>query len=529
MPIRMEDDPFEPSRGGGGSSRRGGEGGGGGLLALLPLLLSLFRGRSLLGLAVVAGLWFFMNRGGGCGGLGGLLQDLPGLTTGGFLDPRQFEKADIYEALADDEGRNPLPESASLTAFAPPVGNQGGQGSCVAWSSAYAARSILEAVRNGGRGDVYSPAFLYNQIGLDDCQGSYIGRAMEYMTRQGSVPMEDFPYDENDCTRQPDGSLIREAASRRMRGFTRLTPGDRNDEVDLRAIREHLSQGSPVVIGMMVGRSFMQDMVGKELWTPDLDDRGFMGMGGHAMCVVGYDDNRHGGAFQLMNSWGTEWGVNGFAWVRYGDFSHFVREAYGLEPMPRAAGSRQSKLTCEVGLVRVEPEEGRMVPRGQIPLRREEASTCITRTPLAIGTRFKAEVRNSDECFVYIFGSETDGAAYTLFPYPSRQDPSKTKYSPFCGISGYRLFPRDKSMTPDSVGRRDEIAVVVSKRELDWYAIQQAMNRTPGRGFRDRLVDALPAKAAMGPVEVTEKGGMRFTVDNREDALAWCLVRVDKR
>jgi hypothetical protein len=30
-------------------------------------------------------------------------------------------------------------------------------------------------------------------------------------------------------------------------------------------------------------------------------------------------------------------------------------------------------------------------------------------------------------------------------------------------------------------------------------------------------------------MEVSEKGAMRFTVDNREDALAWCLVRVDKR
>jgi hypothetical protein len=525
----MEDDPFEPSGGGGRSPRRGGgDTGGGGILAWLPLLLSLFRGRSLLGLAVVAALWFFMDRG-GCGGMGGLLQDMPNLSTGGFLDPRQFGKASIYEALADDDGRNPLPESASLLPYAPPVGNQGRQGSCVAWSSAYAARSILEAVRTGKGGTVYSPAFLYNQIGLEDCQGSYIGRAMEYMTRQGSVPFADFPYDEGDCTRQPDAGLVREAAAGRMRGFTRLTPGDRSDRVDLRAIREHLSQGAPVVIGMMVGRSFMQDMQGRELWTPGLDDRGFLGMGGHAMCVVGYDDRRHGGAFQLMNSWGPEWGRNGFAWVRYGDFSHFVREAYGLEPMPRAPGAGRPELTCEVGLVGVEPEAGRMVPRGQIPLRREEERACQTRTPLAIGSRFKAEVRNSDECHVYLFGSETDGSAYTLFPYPSREDPATTKYSAFCGISGYRLFPRDKSMTPDSVGRRDEIAVVVSKRELDWHGIQEAMNRTPGRSFRQRLADALPARAAMGPVEVTERGSMRFTVGNRPDALAWCVIRIDKR
>jgi C1A family cysteine protease len=60
-----------------------------------------------------------------------------------------------------------------------------------------------------------------------------------------------------------------------------------------------------------------------------------MGFGGHAMCVIGYDDRKEGGAFQIMNSWGNDWGVNGIGWVLYKDFKHFVREAYGLDPMPK--------------------------------------------------------------------------------------------------------------------------------------------------------------------------------------------------
>ena len=75
---------------------------------------------------------------------------------------------------------------------------------------------------------------------------------------------------------------------------------------------------------MMVGQSFMQDMKGQELWRPSGMDESQMGMGGHAMCVIGYDDRKFGGAFQIMNSWGPEWGKNGVAWVKYGDFKNYV-------------------------------------------------------------------------------------------------------------------------------------------------------------------------------------------------------------
>ena len=48
----------------------------------------------------------------------------------------------------------------------------------------------------------------------------------------------------------------------------------------------------------------------------------------HAMCVVGYDDNRYGGSFEVMNSWGNKYGDNGFVWIKYADFAKLVYEAY---------------------------------------------------------------------------------------------------------------------------------------------------------------------------------------------------------
>jgi hypothetical protein len=52
-------------------------------------------------------------------------------------------------------------------------------------------------------------------------------------------------------------------------------------------------------------------------------------VGGHALCVVGYDDNVGGGAFKIANSWGKNWGKSGFFWLRYKDLD-MVRCAYSM-------------------------------------------------------------------------------------------------------------------------------------------------------------------------------------------------------
>lgn len=541
MPIRMEDDPQDQQeryddQGGRGYRPQGPtfpvgpRGGGGSIFSMLPLLMGMFRGKNLLLLLLIGGVIYFMMGREGCSPAG-LLDNAGDLTKGGFLDPKQFEKASIYEPLAEDNVRNPLPEMANLQRFAPAVGNQGKQGSCVAWSSAYAARSILEAARTGQKQTVYSPAFLYNQIGLQGCQGSYIIRAMEYMTKQGSIPYQQFPYDERDCSRQPDRSLIQQASTNRMRGFTRLSLGDRNDAVDIRAIKENLAQGAPVVIGMMVGQSFMQGMMGKDLWIPEANDRSMMGFGGHAMCLVGYDDKKYGGAFLIMNSWGPEWGNNGFGWVRYPEFNYYVREAYGLEPMARTGQAAGTPLQCEVGLVQVAFDGKKTVPQGYIPLRKSGNDSYVTTAPVRPGTKFKIEVRNNNECYIYVFGKETDGSGYTLFPYPAKEDPSKSKYSPFCGITGYRLFPRDKSMTPDSIGQRDMIAVVVSASALDWYTVQGKLNSLPrSQSFQDRLGSALASARTSGVnMAASQKGNIQFSAPLQPGQAAWCFVEIDKK
>ena len=544
MPIRMEDDPqdqqdFDESKtsGGGGGGRGGG---GGGLMALLPLLLSLFKGGGggkkilLLLVAGAAAYFFFFRNGAGGGGGGGVTDVVKNLfsQSGYNFNADTFKKASVYEGLADDNTKNPLPESISLLRFAPDRRNQGQQGSCVAWSSAYAARTIVEAASTGqsGNNTAYSPAFVYNQIGLEGCQGAYIQNAMEFMTNKGVVAFNDFPYTDQDCSRQPNNAMMNEASQNRMHGFTRLTDGESPTGISIRAIKEHLAKDAPVVIGMMVGGSFMQPMMGKELWTPTDEDRSQMGFGGHAMCVIGYDDRRvakyangesYTGAFQIMNSWGPEWGNNGVAWVGYADFKEFVREAYGIDPMPKRGAAVNAALECAIGLVKNDDKQ-------YISLRLKSGNVFETVNTVAPGTKFKMEIKNSVECYTYIFGQETDGSSYTLFPYPSKEDATKTSFSPYCGITGYRLFPRGKSLVPDNVGNKDVFAIVVTKQALDWYAVNNAISKSSGNSYAGKVAAALNQQGIGNVRFATGNGGtINFREDGAQNAVI-CLVEVNK-
>jgi hypothetical protein len=49
------------------------------------------------------------------------------------------------------------------------------------------------------------------------------------------------------------------------------------------------------------------------------------------MVVIGYDDYKNGGSFEVMNSWGPEFGDNGFVWIRYSDVKKYLDEGYVLE------------------------------------------------------------------------------------------------------------------------------------------------------------------------------------------------------
>ncbi|MBI9057282.1 MAG: C1 family peptidase [Labilibaculum sp.] len=467
------------------SSTHGSSGGGGLINILLPIFIKLFKKNPKIAIILIllgVGGYFLLSKS-SISTDNSTLKSLL-LSTGLEMDERVYDKAEVFEPLADNVN-NPLPESVSLEEYCPKRMNQGGQGSCVGWSSAYAARTIMHARATGQDPDevTFSPAYLYNQIALPNCQGTYLQNAMEVMNKGGLLPFSRFAYNENSCAKKPTNTELQAASDYRIKGFSRLSKDGDNYTTDLLAIKQNLAQGAPVVIGMMVGGSFMSNMRGKKVWTPTRSDYSMQGFGGHAICVIGYDDYFEGGAFQIMNSWGEDWGQNGLFWVRYNDFEYFTREAYGLYPMGNADAPTTTILEVEIGLI--ENATGK-----NIPLHQESGILYTSQKSISANTDFKVEVTNSLECYTYIFGAETDGSSYILFPYTK-------KHSPYCGITGTRLFPKDHSLYPDKIGERDYIAIVISRQKLDYNQLNEAFNQSSGNSYQEKVYNTLESELAL--------------------------------
>lgn len=525
MAIRMvKDDPdgknqSKRSYKGGGSSSSGAPGGGlgGGLIGLLMNFLPyLLKNPKLLLVAVAIGVALYFFGGRGCSSDSLLNQGGLTFSLGGEMNKEIYEETEIFEPLADNR-KNPLPEKVSLQKYCPSVMNQGKQGSCVAWASAYAARTIIEAQRTGKKPDDirFSPAFMYNQISIDHktCQGSYIKYAMDNMMEIGAVPFNSFRYTDQSCTEQPSGSLKQQASQFRIKGFQRLTDENRGKAYKVLGMKQNLAKGSPVIIGMMVGGSFMSDMMGKEFWNPVSQDYYQRGFGGHAMCVVGYDDYYEGGSFLLMNSWGQEWGRDGFAWVRYSDFKEFNVEAYGLYPMGNASRKEVASFDGSFGL---ELNDGKKT----IALKQVEGHYFETSGKVKPTDKFKIEFTNNQECYTYVFGQENDGTVSVLFPYTP-------KHSPYCGITGTRLFPSDYSMQPDEVGDKDKFAVLVTRQPVDYDVVKEQIDKASGATLEAKLNTLYRAKISQG-LRLSGNETVRFSTEINEDQVVYFVIGVNK-
>lgn len=477
MPVRMVEDENNDSRGSGNSGGGSSSGGGGGFgwLAILGFLFVAFRkwpktSGVVLVLLIIA--YFIFSPGGD-----GNVSQSSANALGCEMKQEVFDQAEVFEPL--DYDRNALPPAVSLEKYAPRRLSQGQQGSCVGWASAYAARTILESAATGKDPNAlqFSPSFLYNQIGLEGCQGSYVVDAMKSLMSVGALSLNDFPYDEESCNRQPTEAQVNAAQQYVMRGYNRLTKDNDDYAIDLIAIKQNIAQGAPVVIGMLVGGSF-EEMNGERSWIPTQSDYNNMNdFGGHAMCVIGYDDNMNGGSFQIMNSWGDDFGDNGLFWIPYEHFEKFTNEAYGLYPLASRKPEDKNKLEVSFGLVN-------NTTKAYVPLSKKSGNT-FTTPVLEKGTKFKIEVKNQTECYTYVFGQETDGSSYVLFPYTP-------KHSAFCGITGARLFPKDYSMQLDDKGTKDFMAIVVSKKQLDFKNVNDLANQNGGGSYEKMLKAALP-------------------------------------
>ncbi|TAE53448.1 MAG: hypothetical protein EAZ89_07410, partial [Bacteroidetes bacterium] len=252
-------------------------------------------------------------------------------TTGLLLDDAAYESLPRQSLYGDGGKSESLAlqgiSKVDLRPYCPRPRNQGKISSCVGWSMGYAALSIQHAIRNGwkDRRDTiskyaFSALFLYNQVKINECgSGSYISEALKFLSEKGNIPSAEFDKEVNNCEVMPTALQQERALSYRIKDYVTLFGALAEDVIKINKVKLSLAQNKPVVIGMEIRNNFQQLGSSDTYWFPESGD--VQPLGGHAMCVVGFDDGKE--AFELMNSWGEYWGNQGFIWVKYTDFAKY--------------------------------------------------------------------------------------------------------------------------------------------------------------------------------------------------------------
>lgn len=81
---------------------------------------------------------------------------------------------------------------------------------------------------------------------------------------------------------------------------------------------QELDAKRPVVVTLKVSLSHINDQKGTFTFSPQINadcDSGKISCGGHAVLIVGYDDEQK--VFMFKNSWGPKWGNQGYGYVTF--------------------------------------------------------------------------------------------------------------------------------------------------------------------------------------------------------------------
>lgn len=211
-----------------------------------------------------------------------------------------------------------LPQEVDLRSHCSPIENQGRLGSC----TAQAGVGLVEFLekRALGRHVDGSRLFVYkttrNILGWTGDTGAYVRTTMKAMAKYGICEERYWPYEISKFDAEPSAFCYADARNARTLRYFRLdSQSTRSGEDLLQLVKTVVALGMPVNFGFTVYN--FGDSKGQFPY-PEPGDRV---RGGHAVLIVGYQDQRvigkHSGALHIRNSWGEHWGEGGYGWLPY--------------------------------------------------------------------------------------------------------------------------------------------------------------------------------------------------------------------
>ncbi|HWQ73804.1 MAG TPA: C1 family peptidase [Syntrophomonas sp.] len=278
-------------------------------------------------------------------------------------DSRDYRYGNLIGAISGEK-LEPIDYRSQL----PPVFDQEDRGTCVACASAWTVKAYEEMEQKDYPDGGLSVSFLYSMCkendGMPCLEGTQPKVSMQVLRKYGICPTTVMPYD--DLTDLPSPQVpnitvqaLETATNYKIKTYAQLcSTSDQNRPGLINVMRAALKKEGPFLLALLVCENFKPD-TNYELPLP----AGNM-LGGHAVGIAGDLPDRE--CLILRNSWGSEWGENGYAYLPYAwledkvNGSWAVSEAWTATDMVPAQAAKKIVITPGIKTVKVDGNKAAM-------------------------------------------------------------------------------------------------------------------------------------------------------------------------
>lgn len=212
---------------------------------------------------------------------------------------------------------NSLPPIVDLRPMCSPVENQGPIGSCTGHAFSGAIEYLENSLgafepKKGSYFEVSRLFTYYNERVLERTTtqdaGAFIHDGIKALSTYGICQESIWPYDVTKFSVKPGAGAYADAATRKITKFAQVI------NTDINQVKQTLASGFPIVCGIQIYEAFESAQIA-HTGQVQMPKPGEKCLGGHAVLMVGYNDNLQRVLFR--NSWGPEWGVGGYFSLPY--------------------------------------------------------------------------------------------------------------------------------------------------------------------------------------------------------------------
>jgi C1A family cysteine protease len=189
------------------------------------------------------------------------------------------------------------------------IKDQGRCGSCYAFGLYSAMESCIKIKKNKSNyfidlSEQYMVSCGTEWIsGIFGCEGAYMSSILKFVEIYGAIPESCFPYKSSNGYLPPCADKCEDwnKYKKEIIGWSSISPSQPS-------MKNALINFGPLVTGMEIYENFLTYSEG--IYEPSGDLLGY-----HLVSIVGYNDNP--GYWICKNSWGTDWGEDGWFRIKY--------------------------------------------------------------------------------------------------------------------------------------------------------------------------------------------------------------------